>query len=352
MARFGCPDAAQSPTMSAVLVRSSVRWCTAYALSQKIRKSGAAGLERGELGRHGLADHGAGRVAVGGDEPHALDGRVGGQLADGRHVGAVVVQLDRHHLDAVLLGEGEVAVVAGHGADERDLVLLDPRARRVGRAPEQGEHQRVVHHREARVVAGDDLVDRHLHDLGEDRPQLGQSVQPAVVAGVGALRVLVVVAGQRQELEREVELLRRRLAAGEVELQPGVLEGAIRVELLVVEGLDLVGGEGCERHDPNLSRVEVTHPDRGPGAPQRASQRSSLDSTGTSSSTSPRICSSRALSRRCPASRDERVERALLEQVDERARPAGGRREHHRGAEQAAAERRRRPARSWPRAGR
>ena len=40
--RFGLPAAAASPSTSSAGISSSVRWCTAYALSQKIRKSGAA----------------------------------------------------------------------------------------------------------------------------------------------------------------------------------------------------------------------------------------------------------------------------------------------------------------------
>ena len=40
--RFGLPAASARPRMSSAGVSTSVRWCTAYALSQNIRKSGAA----------------------------------------------------------------------------------------------------------------------------------------------------------------------------------------------------------------------------------------------------------------------------------------------------------------------
>ena len=40
--RFGWPDAAARVSTSALLASSSVRWWKAYALSQKMRKSGAA----------------------------------------------------------------------------------------------------------------------------------------------------------------------------------------------------------------------------------------------------------------------------------------------------------------------
>ena len=40
--RFGLPASSASPRMSSAGISSSVRWCTAYALSQKIRKSSVA----------------------------------------------------------------------------------------------------------------------------------------------------------------------------------------------------------------------------------------------------------------------------------------------------------------------
>ena len=40
--RFGLPASSARPRMSSAGVSTSVRWCTAYALSQKIRKSAAA----------------------------------------------------------------------------------------------------------------------------------------------------------------------------------------------------------------------------------------------------------------------------------------------------------------------
>ncbi len=40
--RSGCPASAQAASTGASSTCSSVRWCTAYALSQNSRKSGAA----------------------------------------------------------------------------------------------------------------------------------------------------------------------------------------------------------------------------------------------------------------------------------------------------------------------
>ena len=48
--RCGCPAADDSDRMSADFASTSVRWWKAYALSQKIRKSGAAvGIEASRL---------------------------------------------------------------------------------------------------------------------------------------------------------------------------------------------------------------------------------------------------------------------------------------------------------------
>ena len=43
---------------------------------------------------------------------------------------------------------------------------------------------RVVHHRQARVAAGDHLVGLDPEQLGEELAQLGAALQPAVVAHV------------------------------------------------------------------------------------------------------------------------------------------------------------------------
>ncbi len=89
---------------------------------------GSRGLHRGELGGDSLADDRPARVAVGRDEPHALDRGIRDERAYGVHVGTVVVERDREHLDAVLLAQGEVTVIARNGADELDRPLPWPTA--------------------------------------------------------------------------------------------------------------------------------------------------------------------------------------------------------------------------------
>ena len=104
------------------------------------------------------------------------------------------------------------------------------------------EDDEIVHQLQAGVVTRDQVLHRDAEQLGEDGPQSGQAVQPAVVAGVGALLVAVIVSGQAQQLVGQVELLRARFAAGQVQ---GQLHGLqLRVILLVacVQSGQLVGG--------------------------------------------------------------------------------------------------------------
>ena len=65
--------------------------------------------------------------------------------------------------------------------------------------------------------------------------------RPAVVAHVDPVAVPDALR-HREELVGEVELGRRRLAAGEVELVSAFLEGLVGGLLLLQEGLDLLGG--------------------------------------------------------------------------------------------------------------
>ncbi len=69
---------------------------------------------------------------------------------------------------------------------KRDLLLLAPRPLAVHAAlePQVGEH--LAHHHQAGVAAGDDLLGLDPEQVGEHRAQLGDALQPAVVAGVDA----------------------------------------------------------------------------------------------------------------------------------------------------------------------
>ncbi len=88
-----------------------------------------------------------------------------------------------------------------------------------------------MHQLQAGVVTRDQVLHRDAQQLGEYGPQSGQAVQAAVVAGVGALLVAVIVAGQAQQLVGQVELLRARFPARQVQ---GQLHGLqLQIILLV-----------------------------------------------------------------------------------------------------------------------
>ena len=113
---------------------------------------------------------------------------------------------------------------------------------------QQREHDDVVHHLEAGVVARDQVRHRDAEQLAEDRPQFRQAVQAAVVAGVGAVAVAVLRARQGQQLVGQVELRRRRLAAGEVQAQLLGLQVGVVAALQLVLRLQFVTAEGQKRH--------------------------------------------------------------------------------------------------------
>ena len=202
-----------------------------------------------ETGHRVVVVHRAGGVGEDRDTPDALDGRVGRhETLDLVHVRAGGAERNGDHLEAEPLGDAEVAVVAGHRAQPAQGRLVLPGAVRVGRAEQHGEHEQVVHDRQAGVVLGDHPVGLDAQELGEDRPQLGQSGAAAVVAHVGLPGEVVTLPRQGQHALRQVELLGRRLPAGEVQCQAPVRERVILGGQSRLEASEFVGGEIGQRH--------------------------------------------------------------------------------------------------------
>ncbi len=200
------------------------------------------GRHRGQPAGDLLGDHRPGRVGVGRHDPDALDRRVVlDQRLDGGDVRAVVEHRHGHHLDAVRRQHREVPVVAGHRADEGDLLLVLPRPRRVDPAVQQVLHEHVVHHRQARAAAGHQLVGVDPEQLGEQLAQLAQPAQAAVVAHVDPVAVLDAVR-QREQPVGQVELGDAGLAPGQVELQPPLLQPGVGRPLLLEVGRQRLGG--------------------------------------------------------------------------------------------------------------
>ena len=81
---------------------------------------------------------------------------------------AVLVHPDRNHLDAEMLADPEVPVIAGARAEERRVVLLDPGRRSAGDAVQHRAPDRVTHQVEAGVAADDYFVESDFHHRGEE----------------------------------------------------------------------------------------------------------------------------------------------------------------------------------------
>jgi hypothetical protein len=170
----------------------------------------------------------------------------------------------RDHVDAELLGHREVPVVAGDRAQERGPRPVQPPLRAARQREEQGVDDAVVHQRQAGVAQCQQLARRDLQEAGEDLPQLGQARHAAVVAGVGAVAGAEVAGPrQRQHVPRQVQLLGRRFAAGEVQPEPaGAQAGVVGAQSRQgrqqrglgsshVHLLNPKGPAGCARRKPD-----------------------------------------------------------------------------------------------------
>ena len=102
-----------------------------------------------------------------------------------------------------------------------------------------------VHHRQARVAAGDDLARLDPEQLGEELAQLGEALESAVVAHVDPGAVLRR-GRQAQEVVGEVELRGGRLAPRQVEPETAGLQGRVGFTLLGEEAGQVVVGQGRE----------------------------------------------------------------------------------------------------------
>ena len=189
--------------------------------------------------------------------PDALDGVVGGhQALHFVHIRAVLPQRHGNHLNAQGLADGEVTVVAGDGAEPFHLGQAPPG--RTSQGPEhQVAHHGVVHGREARIAEHDDVLWLIVQKRRHEPLRLGDAVEHAVVAAVGAVLGGKVGFGVQhvQHRQGQLQLCGRGLAAGHVQLEaPGrhlAVAGAHLGEL----GLQFRLGHLCiARHIPSFRR--------------------------------------------------------------------------------------------------
>ena len=156
--------------------------------------------------------------------PDALDGVVGGdEVLHFFHIGAVLAKGDGNHLDAEIFANREVPVIAGDGAEPFHLGQTPP-----GRTSQGAEHQvahhGVVHGRQARIAEHDDVLWLIVQKRCHEPFRLGDAVEHAVVAAVGAVLGGKVGGGVQhiQQGQRQFQLCGRRLPAGHVQLEaPG-----------------------------------------------------------------------------------------------------------------------------------
>ena len=222
----------------------------------------------------------AGGVRVHRHRPHATDAGIrNDQSTNLVKVEAPIDERHRGHADAEILADREVTVVAGNGAEERQSVHVAPGTGSTRHAMQQCGNDHVVHDRQARVAAGEQLIDRNREQLGEDLAQLDEPVWSAIVAQVSACRIAIVpIARKAEHCVRQVELGGRRLASREVEREVLRAEfGVLRFECCAgfahsTKLLDGAPVTGPERRRPAPSWDDAAPPKSANRCPLQATQ--------------------------------------------------------------------------------
>ena len=189
----------------------------------------SGGLQAGEPADGLIGVGNALGIAVLGDAPDALDGGIlGYQLLHHVHIRAGGQHGHIDHLNAEVLGDGKVPVVAGNGAEELHLVQLAPGGR-AHNALDHGPGHGVVHHVQAGVAIDDDLIRPDLHHVRHELLAFLNAVQHAVVPAVGA-----VLTGQVAVAVQHVHHTHGQIQLGLAGLAPGHIQGKLVALVLVV----------------------------------------------------------------------------------------------------------------------
>ena len=163
------------------------------------------------------------------------------QPLDHFEIGAGVGHRHRDHLDAEVLADREVAVVAGHRAEKRHARALRPRTRAVARAAQQRVGDGVVHQPQAGVVADQRVLGLEPEQRRQQRAQFREALEHAVVARVAAVCGEVVArAGKREQRAGQIELLGRGFATGEIQFHSPGGEIVVAPACGVVDGAHLL----------------------------------------------------------------------------------------------------------------
>ena len=155
--------------------------------------------------------------------PDALDGVVfGNQLFHHIHIGAVRRHGDRDQLKAKLLGDFEMAVIAGGRAEELAVLHLGPRAGGFREAKGMTYADKVVHQLQAGVAAHKNLAGLNAHHIAKQGAGFFQTFQVAIIAGI--IAILGGIVTHFQQIHGQVHLMRAWFTAGHVELKALGLE--------------------------------------------------------------------------------------------------------------------------------
>ena len=161
--------------------------------------------------------------------PHALDRRILDSFFDQIHIRAGRGHGDGDELKAEGLGDLEMAVIAGGGAEPLDGIKPAPRLFRACKAVRIAFADQIVHERQRGVAADEALLRPAAEHVRPEFPCFLEARQLAVVAGVDAVRDAVFRGLQNaQNIGDEIQLFLAGLAAGHIQLQ---MLGLQRVEL-------------------------------------------------------------------------------------------------------------------------
>ena len=180
-------------------------------------------------------------VGVLGHVPHTLDGGILHQLLHHVHIGASGGHGNSNHLHAEGLGDLEVPVIAGGGAEPLHLVQLAPWLLAVEQAVGKGLGHRVIHQLQTGVAAHEHLLQLAAQNVGKQRLGGGDTGHLAIVSGLDTVGDKILRLDENAEdIRHQIQLVTARLAPCHIQLQAqrlllliGRLDGSIfRLTLL------------------------------------------------------------------------------------------------------------------------
>ena len=184
---------------------------------------GKIGSRRLQIGKtiHGFVGVGVALgIGIFGHAPNTLDQRILHQLLHHIHIGAKGGHGHGDQLIAKILGDAEMAVVSGAGAQELDTLLLAPGTLAVLEAIGMSPGDQIVHEAQAGVATNEGLLNLTAKHIGPVFPAQLQTCQITVVSGIIAVNhAFGGVSEDRQHVADQIQLQLAGLAAGHIQLQ-------------------------------------------------------------------------------------------------------------------------------------